>query len=34
MKLLQGTKEWELIKETEGIDENTVDEFEPAKKFD
>ena len=29
LKLLQGTKEWDRIKETEGIDENTFDEDEP-----
>jgi hypothetical protein len=34
LKLLQGTREWDRIKETEGIDENTVDEYEPANKFD
>lgn len=34
LKLLIGTKEWEIIKVSEGIDENTVDELEPVRKFD
>jgi hypothetical protein len=32
-KLLIGTKEWDGVKALEGIDENTVDEEEPDKKF-
>jgi hypothetical protein len=34
LKLLQGTREWDLIKQTECIDENTIDEYEFDNIFD